>query len=80
MIFLHRPSGHEIVLNADLIESIESDGGTKITLVDGRTISVSESCVEVAHAVKAFRAQVLASADALSSGRAELRVVPFPRR
>lgn len=80
VIFLHRPDGHEIVLNADLIESIESEDGTTITLFDGRTIAVRESCVEVAQAVKAFRAQVLASANAISGSRTEMRVIPFPKR
>lgn len=78
MIFLHRPNGHEIVLNADLIESIESGDETTITLLDGRTVIVRETCRDVAEAVKSFRAQVLATADAMLSRRADLSIVPFP--
>lgn len=77
MIFLHRLDGHEIVLNADLIESIESGDETTITLLDGRTVTVRETCRDVAEAVKSFRAEVLASADAILNRRADLTVVPF---
>ena len=77
MRFLHRLDGHEIVLNSDLIESIESGEATTITLLDGRTVTVRETSRDVAEAVKAFRAQVLASADAISNRRGSLTVVPF---
>ncbi len=77
MIFLHRPDGREIVLNADLIESVESGAETTMTMFDGRTVVVRESCREVAAAVKDFRAQILASANAIAGERADLNVVPF---
>lgn len=80
VILLHRPDGHEIVLNADLIESIESSDTTTITFFDGRTVVVAETCHQVMEAVKSFRAEVLAAAEALQSGRAELTVVPFRSR
>ncbi len=77
VIFLHRPDGREIVLNSDLIESVEAGAETTLTLFDGRIVLVRESCFEIAAAVKDFRAQVLAGANAIADRRADLKAVPF---
>ncbi len=35
MIVVHRLSGAEVVVNADLVETVEANPDTVITLVDG---------------------------------------------
>ena len=65
MILLHRLEGEALVVNADLIESIEARPETVLTLVDGRKAVVSESPSEIIERVIGFRAAVLAAADDL---------------
>ncbi len=76
MIHLHRLRGEELILNADLIESIEQTPDTVITLIDGRKLVVHESPDAVVDAVRRFRAGVLADAEAIRSRPADL--VAFP--
>ena len=52
-------------LNADLVESIEANPDTVLTLVDGRRIVVADSPEEVADRIVEFRASVLVSAAEL---------------
>ena len=59
MITLHRLNGDELVLNAELIETIESTPDTLITLVDRRRIMVSETVDEVVDSVIGYRRRVL---------------------
>ena len=64
MITLHR-LGHKLdtfQLNADLIMTIEATPDTVITLATGAKVVVAESPAEVAAAVHAYRASVLAEA------------------
>jgi flagellar protein FlbD len=65
-----------MLLNADLIESVESTPDTVITLVDGRRLVVSESSGDIAGRVRDFRAAVLAAAEGARS--ALTNVVSFP--
>ncbi|MFY9781302.1 MAG: flagellar FlbD family protein, partial [Candidatus Baltobacteraceae bacterium] len=60
VIVLHRPSGHPIVVNADLIETVEvEDGGaTVVTLTSGNTIVATESPEAVREAVIEFRRRI----------------------
>jgi len=59
MIWLTRLNGHEFVLNADLIEQIESIPDTVITMVDGRKHMVTENAYEVVDRVIRFRNSIL---------------------
>jgi len=59
MIWLTRLNGHEFVLNADLIEQIESIPDTVVTMIDGRKHMVMESAHEVIDRVIRFRNSIL---------------------
>jgi flagellar protein FlbD len=58
VISLHKLCGEPIVLNAELIESIEATPDTHITLVSHRKLVVRESADEVVDAVVAYRRRV----------------------
>ena len=60
MISLTRLSGSVFVLNADLIERLDSTPDTVITLVDGKKYVVTETMVEVVDAIRAYRSAVIA--------------------
>ncbi len=59
MVVLHRLKGAEFVLNSDLIESIEANPDTVITLTSDRRYVVSESVSDVISQIIAFRQRVL---------------------
>ncbi len=59
MITLTRISGSVFVLNADLIERIDSTPDTVISLVDGKKYVVLESPDVVTRAVRDFRSEIL---------------------
>lgn len=63
MIVLHRPSGHVVVVNGDLIETVEivSNGATAVTLTSGNVLEVAETPDAVRDAVIAFRRAILAT-------------------
>ena len=77
MILVHRLKGEPLLLNADLIESIEETPDTVITLVDGRRILVADTGAEIIGRVLDFRAAVLAAADEFKTSDGG-RVVSFP--
>jgi uncharacterized protein YlzI (FlbEa/FlbD family) len=60
MIALHRPAGHLVVVNADLIETVEADeeGATVITLTTGNVLAVAESPEAVREGVVAYRRSI----------------------
>lgn len=60
MIALTRTNGHPIVVNADLIETVESadDGTTVVLLTSGNALTVSEQPDAVREAVVAFRRRI----------------------
>jgi uncharacterized protein YlzI (FlbEa/FlbD family) len=60
MIALHRPNGHLVVVNADLIEMVESDeeGATVVSLTTGNVLAVSETPDAVRTAVVDFRRSI----------------------
>jgi uncharacterized protein YlzI (FlbEa/FlbD family) len=64
VIALTRTNGHPIVVNADLIETVESadDGTTVVLLTTGNTLAVSERPDAVREAAVAFRRRI-AGAD-----------------
>ena len=63
MIWVTRLNGTEMVVNADLVESIESTPDTVLTLVDGKRYVISESAAEVVERVRRFRASILVLLD-----------------
>ena len=61
MIRLHKLNGGEIVVNAELIESLEPGPQTAISLATGNRFLVKESADEVTQKVLEYRRSVLAS-------------------
>ena len=64
MISLQRPNGNALLVNADLIETVEQDdeGTTVVTLTTGNALVVTESPDAVREAVLAFRRSIAARA------------------
>jgi flagellar protein FlbD len=60
MITLTRLSGSEFVLNADLIERLDSTPDTVVTLVDGKKYVVAESMAEIVARIRTYRGEVIA--------------------
>lgn len=60
MISLARRNGHPVVVNADLIELVESgpDGTTVVTLTTGNVLEVTQSPADVAEAAIAYRRRI----------------------
>src|SRR5690242_17759784 len=78
MITLTRLSGSVFLLNADLIERVDSTPDTIITLVDGKKYVVAESMGQVMDAVLAYRGEIVALGSLLDA--ADLQpVAPAPR-
>ena len=63
MIIVTRLNGTEIVVNADLIETIEATPDTVVTLVDGTRYLVEEDPATIIERVMGFRAAVLRLGD-----------------
>ena len=66
MILVTRRNGTEVVVNADLIESVEATEDTLITLitlVDGKQYVVRETTDEVVARIRAFRAAIVRGTD-----------------
>jgi flagellar protein FlbD len=61
MITLTRLSGSVFLLNADLIERVDSTPDTVITLVDGKKYVVAETLDRVFDAVVAYRGEIVAA-------------------
>lgn len=58
MIKLHKLNGSEIVINAELVESIESVPDTKIILTTGNQFIVKETVEEVIHKIIEYKAKI----------------------
>ena len=64
MIRVHRLNGNETVVNAELIESVESLGQeTVLTLTSGNKIIVKEAVTEVVHLTIEYKKMVYAKAQ-----------------
>jgi flagellar protein FlbD len=61
MILLTRLSGSAFVLNADLIERLDSTPDTVVTLVDGKKYVVAEGLLQVVEEVRAWRGSIIAA-------------------
>jgi flagellar protein FlbD len=58
MIALTRLNGQPVMLNCDLIESIEEDDATIVTLTTGNAIVVRERMPEIEEKVVAFKRKI----------------------
>jgi flagellar protein FlbD len=78
MIVLTRLNGPPFALNPDLIERVDANPDTVVTLVGGIKYVVAESMDELLSRVREFRGQVIAAAYAFETAPAQernLRVV-----
>jgi flagellar protein FlbD len=67
MITLTRLTGAVFALNPDLVERIDENPDTVITLVDGTKYLVRESLEDVIRLIRDYRADVLATAGLVES-------------
>lgn len=58
MIKLHKLNGSEVVVNAELVESIESVPDTKIVLTTGNQYIVKESVEEVIQKIVEYKSMI----------------------
>lgn len=58
MIMVTRLNGSELVINAELIETIEATPDTVVTLTTGRRVIVQESVAQVSQRTLAYRRAV----------------------
>ena len=70
MIYLTRLDGSELVVNADLIETVEHTADTLVTLTDSKKLIVSTPVDEVISRVIAYRQRI---------ARGPLRIFDDPR-
>lgn len=68
MIEVTKMNGERIMVNADLIETIEEKPDTVLTLTTGRKIIVKESRQDVKNLVESYRKNIFADLDAKESG------------
>jgi flagellar protein FlbD len=80
MITLTRLSGTAFLLNADLIERVDSTPDTVVTLVDGKKYVVAETMSEVLDSVVAYRGEIVALSSLLDAAHAAQQSPPLPRR
>ena len=76
MITLTRFSGSAFLLNADLIERVDSTPDTVITLVDGKKYVVAETMTEVLDAVVAYRSEIVSVSALLDAAHAAHQAAP----
>ena len=71
MIEVTRLNDKKIILNAELIESIESTPDTVITLVTGKKFIVKEGCQEVKNLVLSYKRDIAVnwSANLMNEGK-----------
>jgi flagellar protein FlbD len=74
VISVTRANGTAIVVNADLIETIEQGAHTVITLVDGKQYTVRESTDEVVARIQSYRSAIVHGTDDFHPAR--LYVLP----
>ena len=65
MIRLHRLNGAEVVVNAELVETVESHPDTVLVLATGNKFVVQESVSEVIQRVVEYRKSVYVGASYL---------------
>ena len=78
MIIVSRLNGHEFALNCNLIEKVEANPDTVVTLIDGTKFVISESVDRVIDLVRSYQASIIAATDeftARSTTRTRLQLV-----
>ena len=65
MIQLTRLNGQPIMVNADLIESVEPTPDTVITLVSGNKLIVRDSMDEIEHKIVVFKRKIYGPGEPL---------------
>lgn len=73
MIQVTRLNGQPMVLNAELIETVEATPDTVISLTTGRKVLVRESPEEVASRVMTYRRALRRGGGRASGTRSEVR-------
>ncbi|MGA7356734.1 MAG: flagellar FlbD family protein [Candidatus Cybelea sp.] len=63
MITLTRLNGHPVMLNCDLIETVEANGETVITLTTGNAVVVRDRMEEIEQKVVAFKRKISRAPD-----------------
>ncbi len=63
MIWATRLDGSEILINADLIETIEATPDTVVTLIDGTRFIITESPDDCVNRIQHFRSALLRMRD-----------------
>lgn len=71
MIEVTRLNGKKIVLNAELIESIESTPDTVLTLTTGKKFIVKEGCQEVKNLVLSYKRDIAVNWAAIMQNHCE---------
>lgn len=71
MIEVTRLNGKKIVLNAELIESIESTPDTVLTLTTGKKFIVKEGCQEVKNLVLSYKRDIAVNWTAIMQNHCE---------
>ena len=69
MIKLHRLNGQEIVINAELVESLESVPDTLVVLYTGNRYVVTETVDEVQKQIIAYQQQAHANSAETKTNR-----------
>lgn len=69
-------AGGTILINADIIEAIETDPNTVIVLANGRRLVVADDPQALVDSIARARAAVLAAAQNIAP-RADAKVVPL---
>lgn len=73
MIRLTRLNGQEIVLNAELIESLEQQvSNTVVSLANGNKVLVKDTVEEIINKVIGYRGLVSAEAERIKSTKSQL--------
>jgi flagellar protein FlbD len=80
MIRVTRLDRQEVVLNCDLIESIEARPDTTLRLVTGMSVVVREGVTEVLERIRAWRASVLSGAGLAGLLAQPAAPIPAARR
>jgi flagellar protein FlbD len=81
MIVLTRLNGLPFALNPDLIERVDANPDTVVTLVGGTKYVIAESIDELLGRVREFRGQIIATAHAFECApprERNLRVITGP--
>ncbi|HHY33741.1 MAG TPA: flagellar FlbD family protein [Firmicutes bacterium] len=68
MIRVHRLDGSELVVNADLIETVEATPDTIITLTTGKKLVVKDAVDDVVTAVVGYKRAIALGPQAPASG------------